>query len=130
MKNIFEALVKWEHCVQLIMERTRRFPKILRPTLGRRLDEQCIESLVILSDARYLPKDQKQSSYQKVDSSLATIRVLIRLARAQEALSSAQYQHLSEKINEVGRMIGGMQRLPVASDLDPEPKQFKPSVDP
>ena len=126
MKNAFETLVKWEHCVQLIMTRTRRFPKVLRPTLGRRLDEQCIESLVILSEARYLPKDQKQSSYQAVDLIFATIRVLIRLARAQEAISKEQYRHLCEKVDEVGRMIGGMRRVPVDSDLDPEPKQFNP----
>ena len=63
MSQPLEALIKWERCVNQIMDATRRFPRTLRPTLGRRLDEVAIEELVQLSEARYLSREQKALAF-------------------------------------------------------------------
>ena len=124
MSQSLEAQIKWEKCVNMIMDVTRRFPKIIRPSLGRRLDETCIEVLVVLSELRYLAPQHRSEKLKTVDQGLATIRVLLRLSRARQALSVGQYQHLSEYVDEVGRMIGGLRRLSASHELEPLPALF------
>jgi hypothetical protein len=124
MSGQLEALVKWERCVNLMMDATRRLPKTLRPTLGRRLDDASIEALVALSDARYLPREARGAALRRVDGQLATIRALLRLTRSRDGVSLGQYRHLSELIDEVGRMIGGLRRGIAGSSEDPDPAYF------
>ena len=129
MENQLNALIKWEHCVNLIMDLSRRFPKALRPTLGRKLDEQCIDTLVSLSESRYLPQGDRGETLKAVDKGLATTRVLLRLARSRDAVSVGQYRHLSELVDECGRMIGGLRRANACSELDPEPSRYSSAID-
>lgn len=124
MSRQLEALVKWERCVNLIMDATRRFSKAMRPTLGRRLDEASIEALVGLSEARYLPQSTRGARLKEVDGQLATIRVLLRLSRSRDELGLKQYRHLSEQVDEVGRMIGGLRRAAACSEEEPEPPLY------
>ncbi len=97
MSTPLQALVKWEQVTNDLMDATRRFPKVLRPTLGRRLDDACIDALVRLSEARYLPREQKPEALRAVDQLLATTRVLLRLARSRDALGGERYLLLSER---------------------------------
>jgi len=130
MSTPLQALVKWEKITNDLMDATRRFPKILRPTLGRRLDDTCIDALVRLSEARYLPRDVKADALRDVDKQLATARVLLRLARARDAVSGERYLLLSEQIDEVGRMIGGLRRAGAGTEQDPEPPAHPPAPPP
>ena len=107
------------------MDATRRFPKIIRPSLGRRLDEVCIEVLITLSELRYLAQTQRSEQLKAIDQGLATTRVLLRLSRSRQAISVGLYQHLSEHIDEVGRMIGGLRRLSATHDLEPLPALYE-----
>ena len=125
MADPLQALVKWERVVNEAMDATRRFPKHLRPSLGRRLDDACIEALVRLSEARYIPRVSKGEALKEVDQQLASVRVLLRLARSRDAVSIKLYQHLSEQVDEVGRMIGGLRRASAGSPSDPEPASFR-----
>ena len=124
MSTPLQALVKWEQIVNALMDATRRFPKTLRPTLGRRLDDACIDALLKLSEARYQPKEMKQNTLKEVDQRLASVRVLLRLAQARDAVSGTLYLHLSEQIDEIGRMIGGLRRASANSEQDPEPSRY------
>ena len=108
---ILEAYVKWERCVQEVMDSTARFPKVLRAALGLRIDQVSIDVLVRLSEIRFLPPDQKGPLLKCADRDLATLRVLLRLARQREALGLKRFRFLSEMIDEVGRMIGGLRRI-------------------
>ena len=127
MSTPLQALVKWEQVTNDLMDATRRFPKVLRPTLGRRLDDACIDALVRLSEARYLPREQKPEALRAVDQLLATTRVLLRLARSRDALGGERYLLLSERVDEVGRMIGGLRRAEAGSEQDPEPSSYTPA---
>jgi len=124
MSEPLAALIKWERCVNSIMDATRRFPRVLRPTLGRRLDDACIDALVKLSEARYLSLHAKEALLKEVDQALATVRVLLRLTRARDAISAGLYQHLSERVDEVGRMIGGLRRASAGGEYDPDPDLY------
>lgn len=121
MSKPLEALVKWERVVNTMMDLTRRFPKVLRPTLGRRLDEAMIEALISLSEARYRSRNSKDEVLRGVDRQIATVRVLLRLSRSRDAVSAGAYLMLSHQVDEVGRMIGGLRRASANTSLDPEP---------
>ena len=121
-----QALVRWERVVNEVMDATRRFPKHLRPTIGRRLDEACIEALLKLSEGRYMKRERQGELLRSVDRELASVRVLLRLARSRDAVSASLYQHLSERVDEVGRMIGGLRRGRAGTEADPEPSPFDP----
>ena len=120
------ALAKWESVVNEVMDATRRFPKHLRSTLGRRLDDACLDALLMLSEARFLSGEVKQEALKGVDGELAKTRVLLRVARARDAIGFKRYQNLSERVDEVGRMIGGLRRGRAGSEFDPEPPRYTP----
>lgn len=108
LSQTLHAFVKWEQCCNTIMDATRRFPKALRPTLARRIDDACISAFVLLSEVRYLSKEQKPKHLSELDRQLSTVRALLRLAQSREAISRKTYLHLSELVDEVGRMVGGL----------------------
>ncbi|MBI3450061.1 MAG: diversity-generating retroelement protein Avd [Acidobacteria bacterium] len=82
-----------------------RLPRARRFTLGERLESSALELLESLTEAAY--RKDKLDALARASRSLQRLRLLVRLSKDLEALDLRRYAHASERIDEVGRMIGG-----------------------
>ena len=105
-----DVFIRWEKGIHVLMNTTSRFPRQLRSVLGQRIDQKGIDLLVELAEIRFLSPKEKGEALKRADQSLATLRVLLRLAFQREAIGKKQFHVVSEQLNEVGKMVGGLRR--------------------
>ena len=83
------------------------FPKTSRYTLGAKIDRFFLKILDNINLGRYLSKENKLKFIQKASANLDSLKFFLRIAWEIQALNTKQYAALSEKLNEIGRMMGG-----------------------
>jgi len=102
-----QLLLSWERLTSELMQDTRRFSASFRHNLAHYINQILLDGLCLLAEIGYLPPAEKLGSLQKVDGKTAQLRVLVRQCYQQEALGEKRYEHHQDRINEVGKMIGG-----------------------
>lgn len=105
MKNNYPLYVKWMDTVPWIMARTERFPKNLRYSLAKKIDNICLEILELIVQAIY--SQSKRESLLKINLKLDVLRALIQMAFKMQRLSESQYEYISRELLESGKMVGG-----------------------
>lgn len=88
-------------------EYLKSFPRSEKYTLGAKIKNLIIESLVIALKSAYLPKDKKLPLLNKTDNRIFILKTLIRLAKETKSLDIKKYILLEENLQEIGRMLGG-----------------------
>lgn len=83
------------------------FPKIHRYSLGAKIDSLLCEIICYISSALFVKKEHKAVHIQKAIQLLDTVKLLLRVANSVDALDAKKFTALSEKLFEVGRMLGG-----------------------
>ncbi len=83
------------------------FPKIHRYSLGAKIDTLLCEVIQYVSSALFVKKEQKLPYIQKAIQVLDTVKILLRVAHAVKVFETKQYVALSEKLHEIGKMLGG-----------------------
>jgi hypothetical protein len=96
-----------------------KIPRSHKFTLGDRLETHLMDLLELLIEAFYVPRSQKLPILHRGNILLEKIRYLIRLAHDLHFLRNAQYEELSTRLLEIGRMTGGW-----IKSLDPNQKKF------
>ncbi len=86
-------------------QRTERFPKSLRITLGDRIDNKCLDMLELAVRARYARDARKYLLL--LNTELDLLRYLTRLAKDRGALELKQYEFVARSIEDIGRQVGG-----------------------
>ncbi|AJA42429.1 S23 ribosomal protein [Alkalihalobacillus alcalophilus ATCC 27647 = CGMCC 1.3604] len=83
----------------------KQYPKSERHTLAAETKKSMYEllKLIIRANKRYY----KKTTLQDIDVELENLRYLVRLGNSLGFMPFKKYEHLSRKINEVGRMLGG-----------------------
>ena len=99
--------VLWEELLDDLLDRTLKFPKAVRFTFAGRIDGLALDIFERIVEARYAPAGVKREALRHADLSLAKLRVLLRLAHKRRYLDHRGYQHVAERLDEAGRMIGG-----------------------
>lgn len=89
-----------------IFHRTKSFPKALRPTLGRKIEEAGLNCLLNIQKASY-NKSIRLQSLRQASMALDELRTLIQLARDLNAINVAGLSELSGLTKQIGREIGG-----------------------
>ncbi len=84
-----------------------KIPRSHKFTLGDRLSTHLIDLLEQMIEAYYLPKNQKLPLLHGINIRLEKIRHLLRLAHELNFIRVAQYEALSTRLLEIGRMTGG-----------------------
>ena len=83
------------------------FPRIYRHTLTQRLMDAALD----LQDGLFLAQSRsgtaRQAALLDCDASLNRLRLYLRLAHHWHWLSDGQYRHVSEMVQEIGRLLGG-----------------------
>ena len=87
------------------LERTNRFPKNWRVTLGDRIDAAVLNMLSLAQKARM--RREKRSALLELSEELEVLRTLTRLSCRLSCLQVRQYEHVSRQIDEIGRQLGG-----------------------
>lgn len=97
-----------------LFSHTRSFPKHLRPTLGRHLEEKSLFltthlQKALLSPVKSSKGDQNRLIHlQKISDSLDDIRIFLRMSHDLKVLSVGAFHDLSLLGKEIGREIGGL----------------------
>jgi hypothetical protein len=85
-------------------------PKDSRYTLGLKIDNLLTEISESVFIASYVGKDQKPPYIQKAAARLDLLKFFMQILWEIGALDTKKYIMLSEKLDEIGRMLGGWLR--------------------
>lgn len=83
------------------------FPKTKRYTLGQKIDDTAIDIFELIFKSGVVNKDRKLETLQNVSAKLDLLKMLIRLAKDQKAISTKAYLALQAYLQEIGKMLGG-----------------------
>ena len=90
------------------MDRYRKnFPKSSRFTLGTKIDDCFLNILELIFMASILTKEEKLSYLKKASLKLDLLKFLMQVAWELEVVDNKKYIELSERLHEIGRMLGG-----------------------
>ncbi len=91
-----------------LLERTARFPRAYRFGLGEAIQREVLSMQSSLLTASFTR--DRTAALRAASLAHTRLRVLIRLARDVQCLSTKQYLFVIEPMEEVGRMLGGWSR--------------------
>lgn len=84
-------------------------PKTHRYSLGNRIDSLFIEAMEATSAAAFLPREEKIPYVRLAARKIDALKLLLTILWESKSLDTKKYAALSEKIDEIGRMLGGWQ---------------------
>ena len=83
------------------------FPKSSRYTLGTKIDSLFLEVIELIIKASYSSKAEKLISLTNSSFKLDLLKFFLQIAWDVKSLDNKKYILLSEKLDEIGRMLGG-----------------------
>lgn len=92
---------------KLFHEFLKLFPKTEKYSLGQKIENLILEIIELSLKTAYLPKQEKLAPLKEIDSKTNLLKILIRLTNETKSLDNKKYLILQEKLQEIGKMIGG-----------------------
>jgi hypothetical protein len=89
------------------LDRTASLPKSHRFTFGERVDQLTLDCLELVIEAIYAAPSQKAAPLRRLNLNLEKLRVFWRLIRERGWISEQQLFFVSQRLEEIGRMVGG-----------------------
>jgi len=86
---------------------TKTFPKSDKYSLGEKLKNLNLELLELLIEAEVAKRDWKAPILEKAGRKNDLLKLLLRLTNEIKILDDKKYLSLMEKLQEIGRMLGG-----------------------
>lgn len=90
---------------------TNHFPRAHRHTFTQRLLDAAFDLRERLEEANAVRGPERLAKLQEADIALAKLRLYLRLAERWHWLNPGQYQHAAAMVAEVGRLLGGWQKI-------------------
>ncbi len=94
-----------------LLPATNKFPRAHRHTFTRRLLDAAFDLRERLEEANMRKGEARLERLRLADESLAQIRLYLRLAVRWKWLSKGQYRHVAQMVAEIGRLLGGWQKV-------------------
>jgi hypothetical protein len=85
----------------------QELPKLHRYTIGARIDALWVEVMEATAEAAFLARSEKQPYVRLAIRKMETLRLLLMVLWEAKSLNDKKYIALSEKADEIGRMLGG-----------------------
>jgi len=105
MLNDLILFQKFYNFILWIYPTVNKFPKAQRFVLGQQISNTVLD---ILKNIIQGNSERYKLPYQKqVSVDLDKLRILVRLSKDLKFVSIKQYEFASDKINEIGRLLGG-----------------------
>ena len=94
-------------------------PKLQRYSVGGKIDMLFVEVMEAISAAAFLPRAEKLPYVRVGVRKTDALKVLLMILWETKSLDTKKYAALSEKIDEVGKMLGGWQGQLVKQNSTP-----------
>jgi hypothetical protein len=108
---VYKDLALFEKIYELILwlyPTVNKFPKSQRFVLGQHIENlilELLEGIIEANEAR-----DKYFYIKKLSLKLDKLRILLRLSKDLKFINLRQYEFVSEKVNEIGRILGGWKK--------------------
>jgi len=102
------VITKAYDLVRELTQRVGKFPRDLRFLLGDRLLRNAYDLLDVLLEAKFTKANVPLLT--RANLQLEQMRFQVRLAHDEKLISARQYQYVADRIEEVGRLVGGWRR--------------------
>jgi hypothetical protein len=89
------------------LDHTTSLPKSHRFTFGERVDRLTLDCLELTLEAMYATPDKKAVPLRRMNLNLEKLRIFWRLICDRRWISQQQLLFVSQKLDEIGRMVGG-----------------------
>jgi hypothetical protein len=83
------------------------FPKDSRYTIGTKIDSLFLETIELIMRAAYSDKIEKLISLKDASVKLDLLKFFLQIAWEIRSLDNKKYIQLSERLDEIGKMLGG-----------------------
>lgn len=90
-----------------IFSKTKSFPKALRPTLGRKIEESSLNCLLSIRKAGVTTGDKRLLNLYSASDSLDEMRTLVQLSKDMQAMNISGFSEITALTKQIGREIGG-----------------------
>jgi four helix bundle protein len=97
--------------VTWLMPMTNHFPRSQRFLVTQRLLNATLDFQELVLEANNARMPERLEKLKLADAALDKVRIYLRLAVKWEWLKPGQYQHAATMVTEIGRLLGGWQRL-------------------
>ena len=84
-----------------------KMPKKDKYALGEKVQKITLDFLELLITAGNKPKDEKYPFLELANTKLEVLKITIRLTHEVKAIPTNKHHSLEEKLQEIGRMLGG-----------------------
>jgi hypothetical protein len=91
-----------------LLPKVENFPRAHRFTIGERLTANGLDLMTTLVEAAY--SRDKSDLLQQANRKINSTRYLLRLAKDLKLMSIDSYGFSAEKLDEIGRMVGGWRK--------------------
>lgn len=95
---------------KLLHENVKKYAKGDRYSLGEETKKKTLELIEAITKAGHAKKEWKAPLIEQAIISLELVKVFARLGHDTRSLNQQQYLELQERIQEIGRMLGGWKR--------------------
>lgn len=119
-------LAKVKSCYLIWINFYQLLPKIHKHSLGQKIDNIFVEIIEAISIASFLSKEEKQPWVRLAIRKTDTLKILLMILWETKSLDDKKYITLSEKIEEIGRMLGGWSGQLLKSIRPAQNKQNSP----
>ena len=94
-----------------LLPHTNHFPRAHRHSVTQRLLDAALDLREFLEEANLRRGPGRAERLARADEALARIRLYLRLATKLNWQTSDQYHHAFQMLNEIGRLLGGWQKV-------------------
>ena len=84
--------------------------KTSRYTLGEKIDDFFLEVIELVYIASFMPKERKLPYLEKAIVKLDLVKLFLQITWEIKSIDTKKYVTISEKLDEIGRMLGGWVR--------------------
>lgn len=90
-----------------LIPRTLDFPRAQRFVVTRRLQDAALDFQERILEANRQRGRERLTRLRQADAALDKVRLYLRLANRWEWLTEGQYHHVSQRVKEIGDLLGG-----------------------
>ena len=104
------VILKQKEAYQYWLAIHRNFPRVERLGIGQKIEDLFLETLEFSFSCIYLPPESKIIMLGRTISKIDTLKFFYQLAWESKLIPTDKYTELSEKLEEIGRMLGGWRK--------------------
>jgi hypothetical protein len=105
-----DDMIVFTRCYDLLawlLPKAESFPRAFRFTVTQRLMDAALDLQERLFEAQGERRGARVTALRSADAALGRLRLYLRLAHQWRWLTSGQFEHVSQMVAEIGRLLGG-----------------------